>query len=198
MKIRILLILFNLTVLSAFGQVKQVTILDTVQVKSITISKVNKKVKRAINYHLKYLKKESYCLSNKNNIMIINIKQFDSINPDKYIDLIDFTEKINEEKYVIGIFIARKVGPIMYQLNDNANQYYNFKYKGWNIYIYSNLDLKFRPKKIEHMAFPLRFEKYVLDEENGSLPYNYLNYSLDVREYEGDATIYKLDKSDIE
>lgn len=193
MKKALILILFNLIILNCLGQVKLITKLDTVQVHSIIISKVDKKIKRTINNHLKALKEESYCINKKNHIMIIIIKEFDTIDPNKYIGLIDYTEKSNDENYVLGVFIARKTGALMYQLNDTTNHYFYFKYKGWDVYIYTKLDIKFNTKKNKYTIFPIKYREYTLDKE-GNLPYEYLNYILDTRDYEDMSTIYKVNK----
>ncbi len=195
-KIKLLLILFNLIVLSSFGQVKLVTTTDTVNVESIFVSKISNKMKKAIDNHLKHLKGESYCISNKNNIMIVDVSEFDTI-LSNYINLIDYTE--NEDiKYVISIYTVRKTGQIIYNLNNPSEKHFYLKYKGWDIFLYTKSDIRFQNKgKVNKSIFPLKYRKYTLDKD-GTLPYEYLNSDIDIKGYEDIKTNYKLDKSDIE
>lgn len=191
-------ILFNLIILNGYGQVKITTILDTVKVKSTVASRVNNKIKKAIKNHFLYLKERSYCLDKKSNIIIVDIRAFDTIGLVENIEIIDYTEGDNKEnKYLVDVFIVRKGASSMRQLDVPSMDFYYYKYKGWDIYVRTQPDIKLQSKGREkYCIFTLKYRDYVFDEE-GTLPASYINYSLDIREYEYDATTYLLDESSI-
>ena len=193
MKIKLLLVLFNLLVLSGYGQVQLVTTLDTVEVEALVVNKIGNEMKKIIDGHLDHIKKESFCINKKNNIMIVNVSKFDTTLP--YYNLIDYTGNDTKyKKYVFSIYTVRKNSNRIYCLNYISERHFYYKYKGWDIYISTKTDIKFQNKgKIKYTIFPLEYKEFNLDD-NGQFSLDYLEKIIDHRGYEDINTSYKLNE----
>ncbi|MDD2412556.1 MAG: hypothetical protein PHR79_06545 [Bacteroidales bacterium] len=168
-----------------FGIEKKGDIVDTLSIKAIEISKIDYKIKIAIDNHLRLLKQKNVFLKQKNNLIWIIIeipfpKIDDSIDSILYANY-NYSKFKNfdfEPSFLFGINLTNKNSRANYSKLDYTKYYY-YDYNGWDVLFITNLPIEFETyKKEKTFSFQISPTKETKKYENEMSVYEIDNFTV--------------------
>ena len=189
LKKNICLYLFFFTFLTSaswlFGNEKNRDIVDTLTIKAFEISKIDFKIKIAIDDHLKFLKQKFVFLSKENNVVWVIIEvPFPKINVSidsalyANYNYSKFKNFDFEPSFLFGINLTNKNSRANYSKLDYTKYYY-YDYNGWDVLFITNLPIEFETyKKEKTFSFQISPTKKKKKYENEMSVYEIDNFTV--------------------